>query len=107
MVAAICSDCPKTLSDRNTTGRCRSCALLHGCRDPEMHRRRAANSPAWCPPEHRELNRELRRRGFTGAERRAAILDLVPGSPEHGRRVVANNILKARLRHERQTAEAY
>lgn len=62
---------------------------------------------AWCPVEHRALNYELRRKGLSLAERKAAILPEIPGTAEHAQREVARNAFKARLKHEREQAQAY
>lgn len=75
-------------------------------REQNVKRIRAAHL-AWCPEEHWGLNRQLKRLGYKLDERKAMIRELIPGTPEHARREVQNNILKQRLRHERQQMEAY
>lgn len=62
---------------------------------------------AWCPEEHWPLNQQLKRAGYPLEERKAMIRELIPGTVEHARREVQNNILKQRLRHERRQMEAY
>ena len=62
---------------------------------------------AWCPEAFRALNDELRRKGFRLAERKSAILSEIPGTAEHAARVVAQNALNMRLKHERDLAQRY
>lgn len=62
----------------------------------------------WCPPELRARYRELcASQRLSAAEARQIIEAEIPGTVEHGKRVVANHILHQRLRHERQQREAY
>ena len=67
---------------------------------------RAAALP-WCPEQYWDLNTMLRRKGLRLAERKAVILALVPGTPEHARIEIANRNLAQRLRAERERAQAY
>lgn len=62
----------------------------------------------WCPPHLRDEYRHLVRcKRIPAAEARQIIELQIPGSEEHARREVANNIDKQRIRHARQIREAY
>lgn len=76
------------------------------CRAAARHTLRARGQP-WCPEEFWELNRDLRRKGLPLEERKAAILEHVPGTVEHARREIANRELASRLRQERDRAQSY
>ena len=73
----------------------------------EAGRKISARALAWCPLEYRALNDQLRAKGFRLAERKAAILAEVVGTPEHAQRQLANATLAMRLKHERNQAQAY
>lgn len=63
---------------------------------------------AWCPPEMRDAYRELvRKNGLPADEARRIIEAEIPGTVEHGRRGLAAQVLKLRLKHERDLREAY
>lgn len=70
-------------------------------------RKRTDTVLAWCPPHLRDAYRGLIRSGIRAAEARAMIEEEIPGTAAHARRVVANNALKMRLKHERERMEAY
>lgn len=62
----------------------------------------------WCPPELRDQYRQLcASQRLSAAEARRIIEAEIPGTVEHGKRVVANHILQGQLRHERQQRDAY
>ena len=62
----------------------------------------------WCPPELRDEYRELKRRlGLTAAEARAALEPQIPGTEAHAPLQVENRMIAARIRNERQKAQAY
>jgi len=114
--------------NRNSSPERRAMLREHGLRMFERHlsnpaNAAKANSPeakaraaaaqidtklAWCPPERRDEYRRLcASQRLSAAEARRVIEAEIPGTLEHGRRQVANNILKQKLRHERARLDAY
>jgi hypothetical protein len=86
--------------------------VLARSNSPEAKRKacagRTATVLAWCPPELRDEYRHLcASLRLSAAEAREIIEEKIPGTAAHARREVANNILKQKLRHERQQMEAY
>jgi len=62
----------------------------------------------WCPPERRDEYRQmLYSSRLHAAEARRIIEADIPGTAAHAERVVAQNLLNARLKHEREQAQAY
>lgn len=80
---------------------------ISACHTPEARHRHRVSLIPWCPPEHWDLNRHLRKSGFVLAERKAIILAMVPGTIEHARRTIANNNDIMRIKEERRKAQAY
>ncbi len=62
----------------------------------------------WCPPERRQEYRDLVRcKGLKAAEARAIIEAEIAGTKRHAERVIANNVLNMRLKHEREMGSRY
>lgn len=62
----------------------------------------------WCPPDRRdEYRRLIRSRQASAAEARRMIEETIPGTQAHAARMIANNQLRMRLKHEREKAQAY
>lgn len=61
----------------------------------------------WCPEDRLDDNRRLRIKGIPLADRKRMILEETPGTVEHARRLIANNVDVMRLKAERQKREAY
>lgn len=81
-------------------------------RSPEVRkaagRKTSDTRLAWCPPHLRaDYQVLIRSKLLTAAEARRVIEAEIPGTVEHGRREVANNILAAQIKHARQKAQEY
>lgn len=79
---------------------------------PEARRqateRRRWTMLGWCPDEHLDTYRLLSQRKRLPREEARAVIELeIPGTVEHARRTIANNIDIARIREERRKREAY
>lgn len=71
-------------------------------------RKQSERRLAWCPPERRgEYMGLLMNRHFPAAEARRIIEADIPGTVEHARRMIANNLDAARMREERRKAQEY
>jgi hypothetical protein len=86
-------------------------AKLNPLTDPEVRKQagmvKRRRMLAWCPEEYWDLNAKMKRAGLLLPERKQAILEQVPGTPEHARRIVASNALNMQLKHEREVGSRY
>ncbi|KTF68662.1 hypothetical protein ACNFJ7_02100 [Sphingomonas sp. HT-1] len=86
--------------------------VLARSNSPEAKRKagaaRTERTLGWCPAELRDQYRQLcASQRLSAAEARRIIEAEIPGTAEHGKRVVASHILQGQLRHERRQREAY
>lgn len=84
----ICSDCPKTLSRTNKSGRCRSCSARWMGSNPEIRAKCAANRDAYF--SRPEVKQELR-------ERLARFMASMPDKERQRRADVAKATVAERL----------
>lgn len=69
---------------------------------------RAETVLGWCPPDLRDEYRHMvRYKRIPAIEARRIIEAEIPGTVEHARRTIANNIDVARIREERRRAQEY